>query len=86
MKRYDDITLIRFVEGFLSDKENEDITKDRRTDIKLHKKIISYEKTIYLLKKFAEVLNKKKSQKKKTEKLPSNIIQIKDYLKNRKIA
>ena len=50
------------------------------------KRIIKYEKTINLLKKFAEVLNQKKKSKKKTEKLPSNIIKIADFLKNRKIA
>ena len=86
MNKYDDITLIRFVEGFLSEQEKEDITKERGVNIELHRRIIKYEKKINLLNNFAEVLNQKKKTKKKTEKLPSNIVQIADFLKNRKIA
>lgn len=86
MSKYDDITLIRFTENFLSDQEKEAITKERSENIELHKRIIKYEKTIDLLKKFAEVLNQKKKSKKKTEKLPSNIVKIADFLKNKKIA
>ena len=46
MNKYDDITLIRFVEGFLSEQEKEDITTERGVNIELHRRIIKYEKTI----------------------------------------
>ena len=85
MIKYEDITLIRYVEGFLEKEETEEIDLSRKTEEELNLRIQKFEKTINLLKKFGEVLNKKKKTK-KTQKRPSNIIQIAEWLENRKIA
>ena len=85
MIKYEDITLIRYVEGFLEKEETEEIDLSRKTEEELNLRIQKFEKTINLLKKFAELLNKKKKTK-KSQKRPSNIIQIAEWLENRKIA
>tara|TARA_B100000953_G_C17914568_1_gene388698 strand:+ start:540 stop:797 length:258 start_codon:yes stop_codon:yes gene_type:complete len=85
MIKYEDITLIRYVEGFLEKEETEEIDLSRKTEEELNLRIQKFEKTINLLKKFGEVLNKKKKTK-KSQKRPSNIIQIAEWLENRKIA
>ena len=85
MIKHEDITLIRYVEGFLEKEETEEIDLSRKTEEELNLRIQKFEKTINLLKKFGEVLNKKKKTK-KSQKRPSNIIQIAEWLENRKIA
>ena len=85
MIKYEDITLIRYVEGFLEKEETEEIDLSRKTEEELNLRIQKFEKTINLLKKFGEVLNKKKKTK-KSRKRPSNIIQIAEWLENRKFC
>ena len=85
MIMYDDIILIRYAEGILEEKDTQKIDFARKTDTELNLRIDKFEKTINLLKKFGEILNEKKKTEKNTE-LSSNIVQIAEYLKNKKIA
>lgn len=87
MSKYDDITLIRFAEGRLTEKEEIQIRKDR-ADEKLNSRLMKFEKAIRLLKEFAKTLDKKKRQEKKTEKLSSNsnIVEIKDFFEKKNKA
>ena len=81
MNKYDDITLIRFAEDRLSEKEKIQIRKDR-VDEELNSRLMKFEKAIRLLREFAKTLDKKKKYvEKKTEKLisNSNIVEIKDF-------
>ena len=87
MNEYDDITLIRFAEGRLSEKEETQIRLDRQ-DEELNSRLMKFEKAIRLLKEFAKTLDKKKNQEKKTEKLSSNsnIIEIKEFFNKKNLA
>ena len=85
MIMYDDIILIRYAEGILEEKDTQKIDFARKTDKELNLRIDKFEKTINLLKKFGEILNEKKKTEKNTV-LSSNIVQIAEYLKNKKIA
>ena len=87
MNEYDDITLIRFAEGRLSEKEETQIRLDRQ-DEELNSRLMKFEKAIRLLREFAKTLDKKKNQEKKTEKLSSNsnIIEIKECFNKKNLA
>ena len=87
MNEYDDITLIRFAEGRLSEKEETQIRLDRQ-DEELNSRLMKFEKAIRLLREFAKTLDKKKNQEKKTEKLSSNsnIIEIKEFFNKKNLA
>ena len=81
MNKYDDITLIRFAEDRLSEKEKIQIRKDR-VDEELNSRLMKFEKAIRLLREFAKTLDKKKKYiEKKTEKLSSksNIVEMSDF-------
>ena len=60
MNKYDDITLIRFAEDRLSEKEKIQIRKDR-VDEDLNSRLMKFEKAIRLLREFAKTLDKKKN-------------------------
>ena len=64
MNKYDDITLIRFAEGKLSEQEEKQIRIDRE-DEELNSRLIKFEKAINLLREFAKTLDKKKNMQKK---------------------
>ena len=87
MNEYDDITLIIFSEGRLSEKEETQIRLDRQ-DEELNSRLMKFEKAIRLLREFAKTLDKKKNQEKKTEKLSSNsnIIEIKEFFNKKNLA
>ena len=64
MNKYDDITLIRFAEDRLSEKEKIQIRKDR-VDEELNSRLMKFEKAIRLLREFAKTLDKKKKIRRK---------------------
>ena len=88
MNKYDDITLIRFAEGVLSEQEEKQIRIDRQ-DEELNSRLRRLEKEIGLLRGFAkEIKKKKKYVEKKTEKLnsKSNIVEISDFFEKKNRA
>tara|TARA_X000000950_G_scaffold220755_1_gene265908 strand:- start:107 stop:373 length:267 start_codon:yes stop_codon:yes gene_type:complete len=88
MNKYDDITLIRFAEGKLSEQEEKQIRIDRE-DEELNSRLIKFEKAINLLREFAKTLDKKKKYaEKKTEKLSSksNLLEISDFFNKKNIG
>ena len=88
MNKYDDITLIRFAEDRLSEKEKIQIRKDR-VDEELNSRLMKFEKAIRLLREFAKTLYKKKKYiEKKTEKLSSksNIVEMSDFFNKKDIV
>tara|TARA_Y100001970_G_C14046750_1_gene756739 strand:- start:501 stop:761 length:261 start_codon:yes stop_codon:yes gene_type:complete len=86
MIEFEDIKLIRFVEGFLDEKETKQIEALRQKEEFLNKRIEKFEKVIKSLKKFNEILNKKKRPDKEVKPLPANLLRISDYLQKRKIS
>ena len=84
MNKYDDITLIRFAEGKLSEQEEKQIRIDRE-DEELNSRLMKFEKAINLLREFAK---KKKYAEKKTEKLSSksNLLEISDFFNKKNIG
>ena len=88
MNKYDDITLIRFAEGVLSEQEEKQIRIDRQ-DEELNSRLMRFEKAIGLLRGFAKALDKKKKYvEKKTEKLnsKSNIVEISDFFNRKNVG
>ena len=88
MNKYDDITLIRFAEGKLSEQEEKQIRIDRE-DEELNSRLMKFEKAINLLREFAKTLDKKKKYaEKKTEKLSSksNLLEISDFFNKKNIG
>ena len=88
MNNYDDITLIRFAEGVLSEQEEKQIRIDRQ-DEELNSRLMKFEKAIGLLRAFAKTLDKKtKYVEKKTEKLnsKSNIVEISDFFNRKNVG
>ena len=82
MKKIDDIVLMHYAEGVLGDPEVKEIKNIVASNKELIQKVEMFKKTFKILKEFGSLLEKRKKTPKK-EPLPSNIIQISEYLAQR---